>query len=284
MTTVTKTKRSLRTYLEEFVNRIPHSNGLQSQDILDNCFVAGGSITSLFSNEKPNDIDIYFKDATLARYVLYRLLANYRSSNLPLELITASNYANNTMTVQAPRTSMPNAAEVARYERVSGISYVSPNAVSIKTPKNSPGLKGIPAQLIFRFVGQPQDVIGCFDFAHTYSFYNYATDELVISQKALLAQSTKQLLYEGSLFPLTSIARTRKFLSRGWSCSAGQMLKIMLQAATMDWTSMDVLRDQLKGVDTIYFDDLLNELEQEFPDNQVIPTPVLIEKIERIFV
>jgi hypothetical protein len=83
---------------------------------------------------------------------------------------------------------------------------------------------------------------------------------LVTNKEALESILTKRLKYQGSLYPLTSIVRVRKFLKRNWNIGAGELLKIMFQISELDLKDPDVLEEQLTGVDVAYFSQLIDAL------------------------
>lgn len=92
---------------------------------------------------------------------------------------------------------------------------------------------------------------------------------------------TKELVYCGSKYPLCSLIRIRKFLARKWTINAGQMLKIVMQLNILDLNNIEVLRDQLVGVDSAYFAQVLEQLSAKGAER--CEAPYLIEIIDRIF-
>jgi hypothetical protein len=60
------------------------------------------------------------------------------------------------------------------------------------------------------------------------------------------------LVYNGSVYPLASIFRSRKFIIRGWSMHIGNYVKMALQLNELDLFDPVVLEDQLTGVDAAY--------------------------------
>jgi hypothetical protein len=54
--------------------------------------------------------------------------------------------------------------------------------------------------------------------------------------------------------------RIRKFISRGYKISAGQITKIAFDISKLDLTSPSVLHDQLIGVDYAYFAQVISLL------------------------
>lgn len=100
--------------------------------------------------------------------------------------------------------------------------------------------------------------------------------------QALLA---RQLVYQGSKYPICSMIRTRKFLQRGWHINAGQYLKMAFQVSELDLRDLAVLEDQLVGVDSAYFLQLiaaLQERQSADPDFQVT-APYLATIVDRLF-
>jgi len=117
-------------------------------------------------------------------------------------------------------------------------------------------------QLIIRFYGTPEEVHANFDFAHCTAYWHPKTG-LHMSEAMLTALKTKELVYMGSKYPLCSLIRTRKFQERGYWPHAGQYVKIGLQLGDMDLRDPAVLEDQLTGVDSAYFTELLTALRKD---------------------
>lgn len=118
-------------------------------------------------------------------------------------------------------------------------------------------------QLVVRFYGNPAEIHENYDFAHAMCYYDWHSDNLALPADALEAMMSKSLIYKGSLYPLCSLFRVRKFIARGWRISAGQMLKIIFQIADVDLKDPKVLREQLIGVDMAYMFELIRTIEKE---------------------
>lgn len=136
-------------------------------------------------------------------------------------------------------------------------------------------------QLVTRFFGEPEDILKTFDFAHAMSWWKSGTNELYLDKLALECILAKELVYKGSLYPLCSIIRARKFLLRGWSINAGQYLKMIMQLQELDLNDHKVLEDQLLGMDTAYFVEILAKLRSRDPKE--VDTTYLVELIDRMF-
>lgn len=136
-------------------------------------------------------------------------------------------------------------------------------------------------QIILRFFGEPDVVHENFDFVHCTNYWQSWDDKLVLRPAALEALLARELKYVGSKYPVCSVIRLRKFISRGWSINAGQIVKMVMQISALDLTNIRVLQDQLTGVDAAYFVQLISQLKEKDPDK--VNTAYLIEIVDRLF-
>ena len=115
--------------------------------------------------------------------------------------------------------------------------------------------------------------------------YNWVEKSEAIKAEALESIITKQLKYQGSKYPLCSFVRMRKFIKRGWHINAGEILKIAFNLQEFDLTDVEVLEDQLTGVDTAYFLQLISKIKLELEKNKdfQLDRAYLTDLIERIF-
>jgi len=137
-------------------------------------------------------------------------------------------------------------------------------------------------QLIIRFYGEVEDIFKNFDFAHSMVAYQRVDSTLHYHSRALECMLAKELFYVHSLYPLTAMLRTRKFIKRGWRISAGQMFKIMFRLSGMDLSDIELLKDQLLGVDSFYMMAFLGALEQ-CPNELPIEGSYVNNLIDNIF-
>ena len=137
-------------------------------------------------------------------------------------------------------------------------------------------------QLVIRFYGEPSQIHENYDYAHAMCYYTHWDHKLVCPPEALECILSKTLVYKGSLYPIASIFRVRKFIERGWRITAGQMLKIMFQISKLDLESPTVLRDQLLGVDQAYMHQLIRAIENK-ESTQRVDATYLAKLIDEIF-
>lgn len=282
--------KTISNKLNEWLNTITdeHLRELVKKNLL----VSGGSITSLFLNEEVNDFDIYLQDVdVLKRLTEYyikgfsditmfdgrereRLVANYNKEYESINSLEDGKLAinqNNSFAISL-RNLKPDQIKLYFKGAQGGMKanesmpeseknytpvYFSPNAISLS---NS-------IQIVIRFHGTPEEIHKTFDFIHATNYFTFK-DGLVTNIKALESILTKQLRYQGSYYPVTSIIRAKKFGKRNWNINAGELLKIMFQISQLDLSNPDVLEEQLIGVDVAYFDLLITALRNKMENDK----------------
>ncbi len=243
--------------------------------VKDSLIVSGGCITSMLLNEKVNDYDVYIRDIDVLKELVEYYLDKFDPGDsreildgrckYTYESNPYYNDTSNSYKAIAIRTLKENQIKVLtdggykmfynddddRGKLPYRMVYLSDNAITL-----SDGI-----QIILRFTGDVETIHSTFDFIHATNYFTIK-EGIVTNKKALESILTRELMYQGSKFPLTSIIRTRKFIKRGWNISAGEYLKIMYQISKLDLNDIDVLTEQLIGVDVVYFDRLLVKLRE----------------------
>lgn len=235
-------RQKVRKGMDGFINSVKN---VEIQEILrKSSFVAGGAIASFIRDEEPNDYDFYINNVNdcykVARYFLNQMEAN------DCEIVKGADGVN----IQVPHG-------IFKKDKEDGVKYqplvVTANAISF-----SDGV-----QIVTRFSDVPEKIVDQFDFLHTRGIYDYNADVLLVSPETEKAIEEKRVVYTGSLYPLASMIRTRKFMKRGWRINAGQFLKISIQISTLDLQDPVVLKQQLVGVDLLHFAHFLQVLEEK---------------------
>lgn len=137
-------------------------------------------------------------------------------------------------------------------------------------------------QIILRFCGDPDEIHKNFDYVHATCYYRTDTEELVLPPAALESMLSRALVYNGSLYPIASLFRMRKFLKRGWRITAGQITKMAFQISKLDLTNPNVLREQLTGVDAAYFHELIKILTSDIGAGREIDNTYIMNLIESL--
>jgi len=153
--------------------------------------------------------------------------------------------------------------------------FISSNAITLSNN----------IQIIVRFYGEPSEIHDTYDFAHTKAYYDYGKDVLSIPAQVYECVINKTLIYTGSQYPVCSIFRLRKFVQKGWKINAGQILKMSMQISELDLMDINVLEDQLIGVDSIYFMNLIEQFrkQKEKNPNFELTSDYIVSIIDKIF-
>lgn len=256
-------EKIIKAKLEDWLNTIPDTK--LKKEVRKNILLSGGSIASMLLNIEVNDYDIYIKDVDILKQLTNFYIKNFSGIVLldgreKEELLT-------TVMKNTKETSYSIAVETLKEDQVKlyfkgspGFKpdpkegnyvpvFFSPNAISLSDN----------IQIVLRFHGDNEQIHSTFDFMHVTNYFTFE-EGLVTNKKALESLLTKQLMYQGSLYPLTSIIRMKKFIKRGWNINAGEILKILYQVAELNLKDPNVLEEQLIGVDVAYFSTLVEIL------------------------
>jgi hypothetical protein len=161
----------------------------------------------------------------------------------------------------------------AKKEKYSPV-FLSTNAITLSNK----------VQIIVRFYGKPEEIHENYDFVHATNYWTFDTG-CVLNQAALEAILNKELHYVGSKYPICSLIRARKFIKRGWQINAGQFVKISFQISELNLKDINVLEDQLVGVDSIYFLNFIRIMQEKslLDKNFELSREYLTTVIDRIF-
>ena len=253
------------------------------EQVKKNSIITGGSIVSLLLGEDVNDFDLYFRNYDTCLRVAKYYAKSF--SAVSIEEMDADGKFGVESKPEKVRVSIRVPLNVA-YKGEEEASDESPFAVGGKDEKYEPVFMSSNAitlsdkiQIVVRFYGEPEQIHANYDFVHCTCYWKSWDGELVTPVKALTSMMSKELIYVGSKYPLCSIIRIRKFIARKWTISAGQMLKMILQLNELDLNDIRVLQDQLVGVDSAYFAQLLEALKDVSPETAAY----IAEIIDRIF-
>jgi hypothetical protein len=286
--------------------------------VAKNVIVTGGSIASMLLGEEVNDFDVYFRTHECTLKMAHYYVAKFRqkrASGIKADLKVRDEEGRVKIVVQSAGIASEEGTDkpyqyfegqpdesAAAYvgdvmndpaqieDTYQEISELAEHTTDKKKNKetyrpvflttNAITLSG-QIQLILRFYGEPDEIHGNYDFAHCTNYWTSWDSNLVLRPNALEALLSRELRYVGSKYPICSLVRLRKFITRGWHVNAGQIVKMAMQIGELDLTNLKVLEDQLTGVDTAYFVQLLARLKEKNPEQ--VDAAYLIEIIDRIF-
>lgn len=290
----------------------------------ENVIVTGGSITSMLLGEPINDFDIYLrtKESTIKlaeHYCNWFISLNKPNIEPYIKEVKMTNlkgieedrvcvYVQSSGAVgegnqdeQYEYYEMTDNAQGDKAEEyVDALSMhgdKNPDSEGIELPKYRPVFLSQNAitlknkvQFVIRFYGEPERIHNNYDFVHAMCSYDYHNDQLKMPAEALESMMSKTLVYRGSLYPICSLFRLRKFISRGWTVTAGEILKIAWQVSEIDMSNPYILREQLTGVDQAYMSELIKlldfkrtEAELLGKDLKEIDSTYVVKLIDEIF-
>lgn len=259
--------------------------------------ITGGALVSLLNDEKPNDYDIYFKTRvdleTVAEY--YAKLWNEKHlDKSKVEIRYNEKFDKIECFIQSRGIAREDDEEIIDDDTEPSEGFVeeTEEEQKIEKPKYRPRYFSSNAitlsdkiQIVTRFYGNLEKIHENYDFVHCTCGFDFESGEVSIPNDALLAIHNKELIYRGSKYPICSIIRTRKYINRGYTINAGQYVKMCLQVNELNLKDIDVLKDQLTGVDSAYFEQVLGYLAEKklHDENFTFDNSYLIEVINKIF-
>jgi len=271
-----------------------------------NTIVTGGCIASMLLGEKVNDFDIYFtnKETVLAvaNYYVTKFIENpptrFKDGGkcVPIYVIEEGDRVK--IKVQSAGIVGEQAEDEYQYfeqtdpESTDPFDYVDRVMDVAEATNEKPKYRPIflssnaitlsnDIQIVIRFYGDAETIHKNYDFVHCTNYWTSKDNVLTRRQEALECLLARELKYMGSKYPICSVIRTRKFLRRGWSITAGQYLKMAMQISELDLEDIHVLEDQLTGVDVFYFLEVLEALKEKGTER--VDRAYLCEIIDRMF-
>jgi hypothetical protein len=287
------------------------------KEIGKNVIVTGGCIVSMLLGEKISDFDVYLRTKSAALKLANYYVARFKTQKkkgieVPIEVIEDGErikiVAKSAGIASEEGTEKPYQYFEGRPEGEAGqyVGEVIDNPEQIEDTYEETQEKALETedenekpryrpvfittnaitlankiQVIIRFYGEPDEIHKYYDYVHCTCYWQSWDSELTLRPDALEAMLSRELRYIGSKYPICSLIRMRKFIQRGWKINAGQILKIVMQIGELNLKDFKVLEDQLTGVDTAYFVELLAKVAEKDPEK--INAAYLVEILDRIF-
>ena len=271
----------------------------------------GGAITSLLCGEQPNDFDIYFKTKETTKAVTNYYVAKFKE-NPPsrfksgpdhlVDIMVSEDDGRIKIVVKSQGIAGESGTETYQYfeqvqdltEPEAFVEQVAQDKADADKKEGKPKYRPVfltanaitlsdKIQIITRVYGSVAEIHENFDFIHCTCSWEAETGELILPNVALVSLINKRLKYKASRYPLCSIIRTRKFLKRGWHIDAGQYLKMAWDLNKLDLKDLRVLEDQLTGVDSAYFYEVVALLDQQVKAGKEIDDAYLMQVVDKIF-
>ncbi len=206
----------------EYKNEVKKIKSRMSPDLWDmladqGCIIAGGAVTSVFTNKDINDIDVYFPSKEAFSKVIKEIYSS--TDGLEKEGEYSLGYAD------------------AR------VNHVSKKAVLLHSDQQEVQLIG------HQFFGNAQDIFKSFDFSiNMGAIYMY--DGRVSLDAQFLKHNAQKYLHFNpqTTYPLISALRVDKYRQRGYTISKAQMLRVLLAVNNKCIDNWETLMDELGGM------------------------------------
>lgn len=304
-------KTVLRKKIDDWLQTIDdeHVRGLAAK----NTIVTGGCIASMLLGDQVNDFDVYFANhettLAIANYYTNKFTENakettFKSSGKVVDVRVDDTDGRVSVIVKSAGIACEEGSDGYQYfEGVADpdaaadyVSDVMEKGTSETTDPTKPKYRPVflstnaitlsdKIQLVLRFYGNPDELHENYDFVHCMNYWESRNGGmLTLRPEALEALLAYELRYIGSKYPVCSLIRTRKFIQRGWKINAGQYLKMCMQVSQLDLQDINVLQDQLTGVDVAYFNEVIHKLKDRQKEGELkIDSTYLVEIINKLF-
>ena len=226
-------KEHLRDKVDEWIKTLPFE---LRRDVLNELLCERwGSIVSLLLGDTVNDYDIYFTKEETALKV-----ASHYAKDKVTEIASAPGTVN--ITVRSSGIWLNTNEELKPYEP----KCITGNAISLNDK----------VQLITKFVGTPDEVHKNFDFVHCMCYYDPFGNNLVVPCGRCGKHDDEGVEVPRVALPSCQRHSYPQVHQEGWSINAGQYLKMILQLQGLNLYDLNVLKDQLMGVDSLLQSDV----------------------------
>jgi len=269
-------EKILRGKFVSFLNSIKDDN--VKKLVKENSIITGGAIVSLLTDQEVNDFDVYFTNEETVRAVAkyYRDIVDKDKKMINFNIEEKIKGNDVRIVLKVPSAGMTQ-GDIKKTKKKYYPIIVTDNAITLSNK----------IQIIVRFYGDAEKIHENFDYEHVKSYWLSENGRLYLNPNALEYILCKELRYTGSLYPLASLFRLRKFLSKGWTISAGEILKIAFDLNELDLKDRETLEDQLIGVDVYYFNELINVIRRDVQDGKIKETDInstyIAQVVDKIF-
>jgi hypothetical protein len=213
------------------------------------CFIAGGTITSLFSDKEINDIDVYFKDYKSLCFVLKNL---FNVAETDEDFIDVESFA---------------------------LIYTHHTSKSILFTKD-----GLNVQLIyFKFFNTPQEIFDTFDFTACMGAYDCANEQFVLHDSFLKDVAQRKLVANPrTAFPIISLLRVDKYRQKGYKISRKDFVNLCLSVNRLDLKSWNDLADAIGGMYGYTYTDMFDTTKTFTMDEAISQLEVLETNMDNV--
>lgn len=203
-----------------------------------NAIIAGGSITSLFSQAQINDFDVYFRSKEDMVVFIRNAYKNHGSSENEEDLLVLTD------------------DQKVEFKKSFNITCQNQTARSITFTQNNNTI-----QLIhFAYFQNAEEIFESYDFHINMAAFDFSTDNFIIHSNFMESIAARRLTFnEHTRYPIMSTLRVQKYIDRGYTINRKEMFKIGLTCSMLNLDSWEKLIDQLSGFYGVEVSDLFNK-------------------------
>lgn len=188
------------------------------------CVLAGGAITSLFTNREINDFDLYFTSKESLSQVFAQAFGVSEDEFLqPYDLI---------------------------------VKFATKRSMLCIDKSGQQKL-----QLIhYKIHDNIESIFQSFDFEHVMGAFDFATEEFVLHENFMKANAQRLMQFNPATdFPITSMMRVQKYKERQYTISKAQMLRVAFTIANKEYASWEDVKSEISGLYGIAPEDMFDE-------------------------
>ena len=197
---------------------------------LEGCYIAGGALTSIFTNKPVNDIDVYFPSAQAFENVMLSIFNTSKSC----------------MMEEGIRRSWQIPDDIVHLDIgdfYCRVNCITKKSVMLTNEEN-------PIQFInYDFFKSVEALFDKYDFTCCMAAYDLKKDTFVFHEDFFLHNSQRYLKFNANTaYPLVSALRVQKYTERGYTCSKSEYLRILLAVNLKNINSWEKLFDEVGGM------------------------------------
>lgn len=231
-----------------------------------NAIIAGGAITSLFTKQPINDLDIYFR--------------SYKDLEVFIRLACDGEVKDkNAWEHFKVKEKDVHCGDFGFYTLI--YNGLTTKSCLFTTHQRDQFQEPTRLQLIhFAFYKSPKEIFKTFDFTINMAAYDFKYQEFIFHEDFLKDLSQRSLVVNtATAFPMISVVRVDKYKQRGFEISRKELFKLLVAVNKVKITSWKDLRAHLGGLygatDTNLFDD-----SKEFSLDEAIEQLINLESQE----
>lgn len=235
---------------KQLLSLVNKTEGLEALFKELGCFVAGGAVTSVFTNKEVNDLDIYFRDQeSLIKFIK---MAFGDTPCVPCTPVSVAPLAPPSL-INFKQDVSPSSVELDTF----ALRYVGHTDKSVMFLDGS----GMQVQAIHcGFYPTVEDIFKSFDFTINMGVYDFAQECFVLDEDFLTDNASRKLrVNEGTSFPIISQLRLAKYQQRGYSINRKEFIKLSLAVANLNLSSWEDVKNAIGGMYGYNIDDLFDE-------------------------